>query len=253
MDNWLKKHLTSPLVCYFGSGKAKRHFSKAPVLIGGCGRSGTTLLLAILSAHPRIFVFPEETDAFTQWKNGKPLRIDRMYRLLLTRKIPETVWRWCEKRPSNVRQIEQILHYFGPEARFIHLVRDPRAVCTSVHPQNPGEYWIPVERYVNDVNAGLVFRDHPQVLTVKYETLVLQTEQCIRELCDFLGEEPVTEIHNWYDRATVRSDRAWFQGLQEIHTASLDRWKLPEHEKRINEILERTEIRDLMERLEYAY
>ncbi len=37
---------------------------KSPILIGGCGRSGTTLLTSILSSHPKIALIPHETGIF---------------------------------------------------------------------------------------------------------------------------------------------------------------------------------------------
>ena len=36
----------------------------SPLIIGGCGRSGTTLLLSVLSAHPKVLAIPHETEAF---------------------------------------------------------------------------------------------------------------------------------------------------------------------------------------------
>jgi hypothetical protein len=75
-----------------------------PVIIGGCGRSGTTLLSAMIDAHPLFFCGPES--------------------------------RWSEKTPGNVRVLDRIFEYF-PRARFIHVIRDGRdVVCsTRTHPK----------------------------------------------------------------------------------------------------------------------
>lgn len=233
----------------------QKHFRKAPIFIGGCGRSGTTLLLAILSAHPKLFAIPVETDAFTHWqdKEGKPVpvRMDRFYWQLLQRSVPEGVTRWCEKRPGNVHTIREILAYFGPEARFIHIVRDPRAVCTSMHPRTPGEYWITVDRYVRDVRAGLAFKEHPQVYTLKYELLIRETDRVIRSLCNFLDEEPHPHILEWYRYARVRDHRAWKHSLKRISSEPLNKWRLEAHDGRVREIMENREILELMELLHY--
>lgn len=39
-----------------------RDFNKRGLFIGGCPKSGTTLLLALLDGHPQLAVLPEETS-----------------------------------------------------------------------------------------------------------------------------------------------------------------------------------------------
>lgn len=256
MNNWVKQKITSPIINYFGQKIEEKKFSDPPILLGGCGRSGTTLLLSIISAHPKIFAFPHEVDAFTEWVTDvdgslEPVRIDRMYRYLITNKIPGEVTRWCEKRPYNVRYIPEILEYHGEGTKFIHIVRDARAVCTSKHPQKPGEYWVSVDRWVNDVSAGLEHFDNPQVLTIKYEDLILSPEKLISQICEFIEEEPVEEIINWYENATVRENRAWFGGVTDIQKESLKKWQKPENRERVEEIMNDPRVQNLMEKLAY--
>ncbi len=255
MNNLFKQTISSPVINFLGKQKEKKNFSKPPIFIGGCGRSGTTLLLSIISAHPKIFAFPNEVDAFTTWKKTKrgyqPVRQDRMYRELLWRSVPDEAHRWCLKRPFNVLHIEEILDYF-PEAKFLHIYRDPRQVCVSRHPDDPSIYWVPIVRWVRDVQAGLDFRDHPQVMTLDYNRLILETEPVIREICDFLEEETVEKILNWYDHATVRKNSAWFSKLQNIQTDSLKKWQKEENKERVAEILADKKVQKLMNELEFA-
>lgn len=256
MNNWFKEHLSSPVINYFGRKKERKSFSKAPILIGGCGRSGTTLLLSIISAHPKIYAYPHEVDAFTKWRRKKdnslfPVRADRMYRYLLTHKVSKQTHRWCEKRPFNVLNIPEILEYHGPKSKFIHIVRDARAVCTSRHPEKPSEYWVSIDRYVRDVSAGLKYLDHPQLHTLKYEDLILNTEAEIMKICEFLEEKPVNEIINWYDHATVRQNRAWFGGVTDIQRESLSKWQKPENKDRVDEIMGDERVKELMKKLKY--
>jgi len=255
MNNWFKRNITSPLINFLGQKKAEKHFTEGPILIGGCGRSGTTLLLAMISAHPKVFAIPEETDAFTNWldKGGKqvPERLDRFYREILKSKIPKTCNRWCEKRPYNVRYIKEILAYFGPKAKFIHIIRDPRAVCTSHHPRRSNEYWIDPERYITDVQAGLAFENHTQVLTIKYERLIDQTGQVLEEICDFLELQYGKEMASWFDYATVRKNRAWKHGLKHVHSNSLHKWQQPQNTDRLKAILSDKTLVDLGIRLGY--
>ncbi len=250
MNTWWKQHLTSPMINYFGKAKEQKAFTKEPIIIGGCARSGTSLLLSILSAHPAIHAIPVETDAFTEWDNkGNPIRIDRLYRELLFHSIKPSSSRWCEKRPYNVRYIPELLKFYKEQVKFIHIIRDPRSVCTSVHPSKPKQYWVDLDRYIHDVSLGLAYEGHPAVYTIKYEELIADTETEITKLCKFVNEPLVDSMKNWYEHATVRSNRAWFKSLQDIRS---DRgWGDPQHEYRVSEIMNHPEMRQLMTRLGY--
>ncbi len=256
MDTWWKSAFTNPVINYLGKRKEYKVFSKAPIFIGGCGRSGTTLLLAMLSAHPNIYAFPHEVDAFTSWisKDGKlvPKRMDRLYRYILTHKIPISCHRWLEKRPSNIHHVKSILEYYGPHARFIHIVRDPRAVCTSIHPKDPENYWISIDRWVKDVSAGLVFEAHPQMLTIKFENLINDASQLLSGICEFINEPYFVELQDWFRYATVRRNKAWKDGLKKIQTTSLDKWQDHKHKDRIDEIESDKGVIRLMKKLDYS-
>ena len=84
------------IINYWGRKIHDKNFKKPPIYIGGCGRSGTTLLLSILSSHPEIFACPGELEMFNEIVHGKngeiiPKRIDRLHRTLLTNKINSPV------------------------------------------------------------------------------------------------------------------------------------------------------------------
>ena len=64
-----------------------RKLTRPPVIVGGCERSGTTLLLSILSSHPAIQAIPVETWAFcfrTPYRGAgeHTIRMSRLYRCL---------------------------------------------------------------------------------------------------------------------------------------------------------------------------
>lgn len=249
MNTWWKQYLTSPLITALGRQKELLKFSKPPVIIGGCARSGTSMLLSMLSAHPSIHAIPVETDAFTHWDLvGRPMRIDRFYRELLKARIKPNSNRWCEKRPYNVRYIAEILRYFGENVRFIHIIRDPRAVCTSRHPEKPDSYWVPPDRYVHDVTLGLAYENHPSVHSLKFEELIQNEKEELRKVCEFIDEPFEMNIENWMKHATVRTNRAWFQPLQNV---SLRNWTEPEHSGRLKELESHTSLINLMHKLGY--
>lgn len=248
------KRLFNSIINYLGEKKFESKFDAPPVIIGACGRSGTTLLLSIIGAHSNIYAFPHETAAFVNWykKNNRYLpRIDRLYRYALTHQIPNNCTRWCEKSPSNVLKFDKILDYFGEKVRLIHIIRDGRDVMLSRHPSAPDKYWVSPDRWVNDVRAGLEFKDHPQVLTIKYEDLILSYREIITEICNFIGEESTEELNNWFKHTNVRDSNAWFDGAQKIHSESIGKWKKKENKERVEEIMQRQEVVELLKELNY--
>jgi len=138
------------------------------ILIGGCGRSGTTVLNGLLSCHPQVQTVDIETSAFcpTAYTADVDLdaafQLDRVYRRLVRIEIPASCTRWSEKTPKNVLFARRALDYLGPGARFIHIVRDGRDVVTSRHRRAPDRYWVSPERWIQDVEAGRSLEAHPR-------------------------------------------------------------------------------------------
>jgi hypothetical protein len=197
-----------------------------PVFIGGCSRSGTTHLGAILGAHPECVCVPEsgfKTEAlrsdqpkmailaaadFRRWGlDGAALRRDMetsrwTYPQALQhiiRRYAQTVGRggarvWIDHAPLNVRHGVTLLEMF-PTATFIHLVRDGRAVAASVLPLDWGPNTI--ERAAHwwaeelAFGLGLEAWGGTRVLRVAYEALVLDPETTVRAIaasCDLTYE-----------------------------------------------------------------
>lgn len=240
-----------PLIVRLGKRVEKRAFSDPPILIGGCARSGTTLLISILSSHREIFACPRELGLFSQVKDGLPERIDRLYRCLLVHSIPSDARRWLEKSPNNVQHIPEIDDYFKGNFKFIHIVRDGRDVVLSVHPTAKGRYWVEPKRWVEDVRAGLAHAHHPNVYLLKYEDLVFHPEASIEGLCEFLEIPLSDEIQNWQANATVRRHNAYPNGLQQIQTSSVQKWKQSKHLKRVEEFLAYPGTEELLTELGY--
>lgn len=174
--------------------------------IVGCGRSGTTWLRMLLAQHQAV-ASPLETHLFDQylsrlherWEEERKTGSRVGLRAALTeaqftnlcadfahgvmQHIAESNPRArivVEKTPGHVRYVPLILKLL-PDAYFIHLVRDPRAVVSSLCAagRSWGRSWAltdPVENariWVRDVSAGraIVSQTEHQV-TVKYEDLL---------------------------------------------------------------------------------
>ena len=237
--------------------------SRRPIIIGGCGRSGTTLLLSILSCHPHIFGIAEETVALCPDGYGAdglynpapdinaPFQMEKIYSYLIEHDIPAHYRRWCEKTPRNVLTIGKIIDYFGEPVRFIHIVRDGRDVVTSRHPHDPARFWTTPDRWVQDVSAGRTFENHPQVLTIRYEDLLYEYEKTVRRVCTFIEEDFDPAFLAYPHSAKINQSGAWFGPAREISTQAIGRWRKPEFVARISELLREPGARALLNYYDY--
>jgi len=101
---------------------------------------------------------------------------------------------WLEKTPPHLHFIDQIAAY-SPEARFVHLLRDGRAVVASLFDmgQRFSSQWpwahsldACIDRWNWSIRDSFVWLDHPRHLLCAYETLVSQPEELLRVISKFL-------------------------------------------------------------------
>lgn len=230
-----------------------------PIIIGGCGRSGTTLLLSMLSCHPHIYAVNMETRAFCPDGYAQnpdldsPLKLKKFYGYLLKNAIPAECTRWCEKTPRNVLYYERILRYFGRRVRIINIVRDGRDVITSRHPSGPHKFWVTPERWVIDVTAGKQLDSHPQVKTIRYEDLLNNHEETIKSVCRFIDESFVEDFLSYPNSTAVQLNAAWFGKAKPLSTSSIGRWKNVEYKERVATLLSNSRALELLEYYGYDY
>jgi len=255
MDQFYKRPLRA-IVSAWG-GRLEKRFTEPPVFIGGCGRSGTTILLSVLSAHNRLFCHPKELGLFnnkqTILKGGKKdlSRKHRMHLSFLLNKIPATATRWVEKSPSNIKHLQKISEYTDGQFKFIQILRDGRDVILSRHPTAPDRYWVEPERWIRDVSAGLKWMNDPRVHTIKYEDLLSNYEATIRGICDHIGIDTSPEILNWHKHARVTENRAFFSKVQPLSTSSIGKWRDPKNADRVAELTNKSEAVALLKQLGY--
>ena len=240
----------------FSRGLVRRYiafrFEKCPIILGGCPRSGTTLLLSVLGSHSRIYSIENETA--TLYPRIRPLWLLKW--LLLEdkfhlRHIPGGKQRFCEKTPGNLRNTELIIDFFGGHVKMINLFRDGRDVVTSRHPLDPTKYWVKIDTWVNDVRYGLQVAAREHVYTLKYEDLVAAPERVLRQICEFVGEAFESTMLEHHKHTNVATNLAWFAGAQQIHEDSLRKWERPEHRARLEEFMAHPEAVSLSRRLGY--
>jgi hypothetical protein len=157
--------------------------------------------------------------------------------------------RWGEKTPRHVFRIDEIISIY-PKARFICLVRDPRAVVSSYkHWKNQGGLNVDSDDFekaleseenrakksFNVVLASLMWRSaigaatkanrvygDQQVIVVRYEDIVSDPAKFIAQICDWLGIENEEEMlaipmHN--------SSFSTFSKATGVDAKAVDRWR----------------------------
>lgn len=197
------------------------------VFIGGCGRSGTTLLGALLGRKINSIVTPESQFKFDllnrpdesglsylrelagNWRFGNwDLDIISLERKMenvvsLSEFLSVTVKEygamnggvdsnvWIDHTPNNIDYMIPMSKIF-PDAKFVHLIRDGRAVAASVIPLPWGpnnilgaaDWWI--QRLAVGLAAELFFKPK-KVIRIRYEDLVMNTTEELNRIIKFLG------------------------------------------------------------------
>jgi len=230
--------------------RADSNPSERPVFIIGMPRSGTTLAEHMLAAHRDVYGAGELhfwNDAAVRYaacrsrgdlEGGELERgvlgalADEYLRLL--EGLSAAALRVVNKMPANFLHLGLILAAL-PNARVIHLQRNPVDTCLSIYFQDFGT----VHSYANDLHDlahyyGEYSRimDHwrrslPEqaLLDVRYEDLVEDPEGCSRKMLEFLGLAWDVQCRD-LDRVTrsVATFSKW-QVRQAINKSSVERWR----------------------------
>lgn len=230
--------------------------SSTPIIIGGCARSGTTLLQAVLSAHPKVQAVPAEPRIFKKYPYSSPV-LNRTYHhlqllnLLARHPVKPSADRWIEKTPKNVLYFENIIREFQNQVFLIHIIRDGRDVVTSKHPARPDQYFVSPQHWAKQVKAGLKWKDHPQVITVKYEELIMDFEKTVEGILSLLGLETSEKIMNFQRHTSIQKPRSLPATIETVHNRSIGQWKEKIHEHRMEEFYQCQEALSLLPILGY--
>ncbi len=231
---------------------APAQFTEPPVIIGGCARSGTTLLISILSCHPAIYAIPQETQllclgAFDSRPCCRGTNLPALYDILAAANVNGAHRRWCEKTPRNAMCFANIRAAL-PEARLVNLVRDGRDVCTSRHPGNPTDYWVPPGRWMRETSAALAV---DSAYTIRYEDIVQDFAAALLELLIWIGEPWNEALADYPHSAEIRESRAWAHPAIPLHDAGIGRWRDPAHADQIEFFYSQEGTREMLETLGY--
>ena len=131
---------------------------------------------------------------------------------------PEHKSRWGDKTILCTSEVEN-LHQVFPNTKFIHIVRDARDVCISFRnaylrdPDNPA--WKEDGKYIshaashwcNKVTAAVESGKKlgsDLYLEIRYEELVLKTEETLKLICAFIEEEYDSRMLSFYKNGAIK-------------------------------------------------
>ncbi|HUO20254.1 MAG TPA: tetratricopeptide repeat protein [Steroidobacteraceae bacterium] len=227
------------------AARARTRIARRPVFVVGMPRSGTSLTEQILASHPAVFgagelSFWKSASArvgVTSVESGVTPELSESlaaeYERLLATLAGDRAW-VVDKMPGNFAHLGMI-HAALPQARIIHMQRNPIDTCLSLYFQN----FHVAHSYANDLDdlahyydqyAGLMSHwrrvlPPDAILEVPYEGLVAEPELWSRRLVEFAGlpwDQACLEFHS--TERSVRTFSRW-QVRQKISTRSVERWR----------------------------
>ncbi len=97
---------------------------------------------------------------------------------------------WGDKSPSYVEHLPLLKELF-PDARVIHVVRDVRDYCLSIHAAWGKQPLRAAQRWVDGIAAARAASNAftTDYLEVKYESVLESPVDTVKEMCDFLSIE----------------------------------------------------------------
>lgn len=263
---------------------------QGPIFVLGCGRSGTTLLRTMLNHHPDIAIPLESLFVIDYLRVETRCDIETLKSLFIREyelhewglgiqghelrqfgSVPDIIRyahekyakcqgksRWGQKTPRFIRYVEKLVEAY-PDALFVHVIRDPRAVAASLRKSRAhrSNALFAAKRWVRDVQAGLeaqnAFPD--RFIEVRYEDLVCDTMDCLRRVCDFLNVRFSDKMIDYTDTGCREYSNCYYQSLHKRlrdkpDKARVDAWRnsLTSRSQRIIEAISRP----LMAQLRYT-
>jgi tetratricopeptide (TPR) repeat protein len=230
--------------------------SQRPVFVIGMLRSGTSLVEQIIASHPSAFGAGEQpfwTNASAAYRprtreakqGGNPVPPLAGEYLHLLQHLSATALRVVDKMPGNFMALG-LIHAALPNARIIHMRRNPLDTCLSIYFQ----HFETGVSYANDLHDLAHFYTEywrlmkhwritlgeAAILDVSYEGLVEDQEAWSRKILAFVGLpwDPRCMDFHLTDRTVVTASK--WQVRQRISGSSVGRWR--NYEKFVGPLLE---------------
>lgn len=137
-----------------------------------------------------------------------------------------------EKTPSHALYLADMRRFF-PDARFVHVIRDVRAVANSWRgvPWSSGRLWRDADLWREHVAAARKEAPHLSgaLHTLRYEQLLQAPEATLKAACRFLGldYDPAMLAYHRQDASALSTEREpWkARATQPVQPATAERWR----------------------------
>ena len=224
--------------------------TKRPIFILGMPRSGTSLVEQIISSHDSVYgagelstlmelLYPILKDRLS---SGKDQNISSESNLTLIRKkyldfladLDTSANIITDKTPANFQNIGFIFSIF-PDAKIIHLNRDPRAICWSIYKSNWSETGYGFSYNVDDLvkfyslYSNLMNFWHKKfpgkIYDICYEDLTTNQEQETRKLLEYCGLAWDENCLNFHKNKRAVKTASSLQVRDKMYQGSSEAWK----------------------------
>jgi tetratricopeptide (TPR) repeat protein len=224
----------------------------SPIFVLGQPRTGTTLVERIITSHSQVKSAGElqqfglalrrlgnyrnprrfSAELFAAAQELDPGKIAGLY-LQTTNKMRAGAPRYVDKLPQNFLMIPLILKAL-PNARIVHLVRDPMDACFASFKQ------LFADAYLHSYDQQEMARHHARYLRlmqvwrerfpgrfydISYEDTVARLEPNARALLDYLELPWEPACLNFHEQGGAVSTASAVQVREPAHTRSIGRWR----------------------------
>jgi hypothetical protein len=222
------------------------------IFVGGAPRSGTTLVQNMLDCHPLVLGGPEflHLERIIELREKLHFSVDIGYidiictkddidfhlrqlieKLLLPLADKNECQFYSEKTPNNILIFSELMEMF-PESRFIMIVRDPRAIVSSMQQvkQRAIEKDLKQPYFTKSISSSIEFvkkcydagfkasnKSKGNLLIVAYEHLLSDLENQTKKIASFLNIEwdkqmlyPADKKHLGEKAITKNSGEIWY-------------------------------------------
>jgi len=244
---------------------------KTPIFIVGLPRTGTTLTERIISSHSQVeslgetlflqMVLRRESGVLST-DNMTPEMVEQVARRdmqQIARDYVDALRYRMGDEPFFIDKLPFNFLYSGfiakawPQARIVHLVRNPLDACFSMYKQvftwaykfsysfeSLGEYYVAYDRLRKHWQSVLGDR----MIEVEYESLVTDQEQQTRRLLDRLGLEFEPACLEFDKNQAPSTTASSVQIREKVHSGSVNKWtRYAKHLQPLKEYLENAGIR----------
>jgi len=246
--DFLERHYTAQWIESLPPGNP----DPSPIFVLGQPRTGTTLVERIITSHSQVHSAGElqqlglalrrlsryrnprrfTAELFRMAQSLKPANIGAMY-LHTSRKMRGDTPRFVDKLPQNYLMIPLILAAL-PNARIVHLVRNPVDACFSSFKQ------LFADAYLHSYDQREMARHHARYhrlmavwrerfpgrfLDISYEATASDVEPNARALLDYLDLPWEDACLAFHTQNSAVSTASAVQVREPAHTRSVGRWR----------------------------